>query len=76
MRQCVPARFRDFNSFTGTGDGYDLGILLRQLSELGGQHHRGQEGTVVDTNGSLIMVSLDDGRHVDSYTASQLERAW
>ena len=38
--------------------------------------YRGQEGTVVDINGSLIMVSLDDGRHVDSYTASQLEKAW
>ena len=38
--------------------------------------YRGQEGTVVDINGGLIMVSLDDGRHVDSYTASQLEKAW
>lgn len=38
--------------------------------------YRGQEGTVVDINGSLIMVSLDDGRYVDSYTASQLEKAW
>jgi hypothetical protein len=38
--------------------------------------YRGQEGTVVDINGSLIMVSLDDGGHVDSYDASQLEKAW
>ena len=38
--------------------------------------YRGQEGTVVDINGDLFMVSLDDGAHVDSYTASQLEKAW
>lgn len=38
--------------------------------------YRGQEGTVVDVNGSLIMVSLDDGEQVDSYDASQLEKAW
>ena len=38
--------------------------------------YRGQEGTVIDTNGDLIMVSLEDGSHVDSYTASQLEKAW
>lgn len=38
--------------------------------------YRGQEGTIVDINGDLFMVSLDDGAHVDSYTASQLEKAW
>lgn len=38
--------------------------------------YRGQEGTIVDINGSLFMVSLDDGRHVDSYTESQLEKTW
>lgn len=38
--------------------------------------YRGQEGTVVDINGNLIMVSLDDGGYVDSYDASQLEKAW
>ncbi|WP_295362599.1 KOW motif-containing protein [uncultured Pseudoramibacter sp.] len=38
--------------------------------------YRGQEGTIVDINGGLIMVSLDDGGHVDSYDASQLEKAW
>lgn len=36
-------------------------------------NYRGQEETIVDINGSLIMVSLDDGRHLDSYDASQLE---
>jgi len=35
-----------------------------------------QEGIAVDVNGSLIMVFLDDGKHVDSYDASQLEKAW
>lgn len=38
--------------------------------------YRGQEGTIVDINGDLYMVSLKDGRYVDSYPESQLERAW
>lgn len=38
--------------------------------------YRGQEGTIVDINGGLFMVSLDDGASVDSYSASQLEKAW
>ena len=36
----------------------------------------GQEGTIIDINGNLIMVSLDEGKHVDSYDALQLEKAW
>ena len=38
--------------------------------------YRGQEGTVIDINGDLYMVSLSNGGYVDSYTESQLERAW
>lgn len=38
--------------------------------------YRRQEGTVVDINGDLYMVSLKDGGYVDSYTESQLEKAW
>ena len=38
--------------------------------------YRGQEGTVIDINGDLIMVSLSDGNHVYSYYAEQLERAF
>lgn len=37
---------------------------------------RSQEGTVVDINGDLYMVSLNDGGYVDSYTEDQLDRAW
>lgn len=60
-----------------------LGDLNRAKSSPGfrvGDHvrvkYRGQEGTIIDINGNLIMVSLDDGKHVDSYEASQLEEAW
>ncbi len=35
---------------------------------------RGQEGTIVDINGDLYMVSLKSGKYVDSYEASQLEK--
>ena len=38
--------------------------------------YRGQEGTIIDINGDLYMVSLNDGGYVDSYTESQIERAW
>ena len=38
--------------------------------------YRGQEGTVMDINGDLYMVSLNDGGYVDSYTESQLNRVW
>lgn len=38
--------------------------------------YRGQEGTIIDINGPLYMVSLNNGRHVDSYDESQLEKAW
>ena len=37
---------------------------------------RGQEGYIFDKNDNLYMVSLDDGRYVDSYTADQLEKCW
>lgn len=37
---------------------------------------RGQEGTIIDINGGLYMVSLDDGRTVDSFPESALEKAW
>ena len=38
--------------------------------------YRGQEGYVIDKNDSLYMVSLDDGKYVDSYSADKLEKCW
>ena len=38
--------------------------------------YRGQEGYIIDKNDSLYMVSLDDGKYVDSYSADQLEKCW
>lgn len=38
--------------------------------------YRGQEGYIIDKNDNLYMVSLDDGRYVDSYTVDQLEKCW
>lgn len=34
------------------------------------------ESPYVYVDGILIMVSLDDGKHVDSYDVSQLKKAW
>lgn len=36
--------------------------------------YRGQEGTVIDINGGLYMVSLKDGNCVDSFTEGDLEK--
>ena len=38
--------------------------------------YRGQEGTVIDINGDLYMVSMNGGAQVDSYYENQLEKAW
>ena len=38
--------------------------------------YRGQEGTVVDINGDYYMVSLNDGKRVDSWREEELEKAW
>ena len=38
--------------------------------------HRSQEGYIIDRNGSLYMVSINEGGYVDSYTADQLEKCW
>ena len=38
--------------------------------------YRGQEGYIIDKNGSLYMVSINNGKIVDSYSASDLEKCW
>lgn len=38
--------------------------------------YRGQEGYIIDKNGNLYMVSIDNGCFVDSFTADQLEKCW
>lgn len=38
--------------------------------------YRGQEGTIIDINGDLYMVSLNDGGYVDSFYENQIDKAW
>ena len=38
--------------------------------------YRGQEGYVIEKNGNLYMVSINNGQIVDSYTEGQLEKCW
>lgn len=38
--------------------------------------YRGQEGTIIDINNGMYMVSLSDGKFIDSYPESALEKAW
>ncbi len=72
------------------GKGFGLLAFAGMASELGsrkraprfrvGEHvrvrWRGQEGTIIDINGGLYMVSMEDGRTVDSFPESDLEKAW
>lgn len=83
-----PGRYRQKKHHTGflTGlailagihDGVHGGSRSRNQFQIGDHvrvRYRGQEGTVIDINGSLYMVSMADGQ-VDSYSASDLEGAW
>ena len=38
--------------------------------------YREQEGYIIDKNGDLYMVSINDGKYVDSYSADDLEKIW
>ena len=38
--------------------------------------YRGQEGYIIDKNGDLYMVSINNGQVVDSYSANDLEKCW
>lgn len=38
--------------------------------------YMGKEGYIIDKNGNLYMVSINNGQVVDSYTADQLEKCW
>ena len=38
--------------------------------------YRGQEGYIIDKNGELYMVSINDGAYIDSYSSEQLEKCW
>ena len=38
--------------------------------------YRGQEGYIIDRNGNLYMVSINNGQIVDSYEANDLEKCW
>lgn len=55
--------------FTSSNNGFSIGDKVRVK-------YRGQEGYIIDKNGNLYMVSLNDGQYVDSYTADQLEKCW
>lgn len=38
--------------------------------------YRGKEGYIIDKNGNLYMVSINNGQIVDSYEANDLEKCW
>lgn len=38
--------------------------------------YRDQEGYIIDKNGDLYMVSINNGQYVDSYSANDLEKTW
>ena len=56
-------------SSSGSDDNFKIGDKVRVK-------YRGQEGYIIDKNGSLYMVSINNGQIVDSYSASDLEKCW
>ena len=38
--------------------------------------YRNQEGYIIDKNGNLYMVSINNGQIVDSYEGKDLEKCW
>ena len=77
-RQKKPGKL--FGLFALAGMASELGSQKKTPRFRVGEHvrvrWRGQEGTIIDINGGLYMVSLDDGRTVDSFPESDLEKAW
>ena len=57
------------NSSSNSDDKFQIGDKVRVK-------YRGQEGYIIDRNGSLYMVSINNGQIVDSYEASDLEKCW
>lgn len=55
--------------FSSSSDNLKVGDKVRVK-------YRGQEGYIIDKNGDLYMVSINDGQIVDSYEASDLEKTW
>ena len=55
--------------FSSSSDNLKVGDKVRVK-------YRGQEGYIIDKNGDLYMVSINDGQYVDSYSADQLEKTW
>lgn len=47
-----------------------------QIGEKVRVKYRGQEGYIIDKNGNLYMVSINNGQIVDSYEANDLEKCW
>lgn len=69
-----------FGLFAFAGAAQELGNKKQAPRFRVGDHvrvrWRGQEGTIIDVNGGLYMVSMNDGRTVDSFPESDLERVW
>lgn len=53
--------------FSSSSDNLKVGDKVRVK-------YRDQEGYIIDKNGDLYMVSINDGQYVDSYSADQLEK--
>jgi len=55
--------------FFGSIDEFKIGDRVRVK-------YRGQEGYIIDKNGDLYMVSINNGEIVDSYYARDLEKCY
>lgn len=55
--------------FFSSTDEFNIGDKVRVK-------YRNQEGYIIDKNGNLYMVSINNGEIVDSYSANDLEKSW
>lgn len=61
--------FNIMGLFSSSSDNLKVGDKVRVK-------YRDQEGYIIDKNGDLYMVSINNGQYVDSYSASDLEKTW
>ena len=56
-------------SSNSSNDGFQIGDRVRVK-------YRGQEVYIINKDGNLYIVSINNGQIVDSYSASDLEKCW
>ena len=68
--------FTAFAAFGMLADGHKKRKKALRIGDRVRVRYRGQEGVIIDINRDMYTVSIADGRTVESYDESQIERVW